>query len=145
MSADVTCAFGGQCRPPAEVPPVAAFLRDSGWPMSAGSLRDTAKWLQSLDVDSAQDFVGLGDVDALPGAVLLTAETRRFLQTLVKASSCSMHLCMSPAYRMNHYVEKALAWNSLLLKCELTRISFRFACFRLLGLCSLIICQRCLQ
>ena len=98
MSADVTCAFGGQCRLPAEVPPVAAFLRDSGWPMSAGSLRDTAKWLQSLDVDSAQDFVGLGDVDALPGAVLLTAETRRFLQTLVKASSCSMLACCAPVY-----------------------------------------------
>ena len=86
MSADVTCAFGGQCRPPAEEPPAAAFLSDSGWPTSAGSLLDTAKWLQSLDVVSAQDFVGLGDVDALPGAVLLTAEARRFLQTLVKAS-----------------------------------------------------------
>ncbi len=86
MSGDFPCVLVVPSCPPVDEPPVAALLRDSGWPNGAGSLRDIAEWLQGQDIDSEQDFMGLGDIDELPGAVLLTAEARRFLQTLVRAS-----------------------------------------------------------
>ena len=93
MEGDLPDALVVPICPPADEPPVAAFLRKSGWPDGAGSLPDTAVWLQSQDIDSGQDFIGLGDIDELPGAVLLTAEARSFLQTLVRAR-LSLHAFM---------------------------------------------------
>ena len=56
--------------PSADEPPAAAFLMDNGWPVGAGLLADAAKCLQSQDIESDQDFIGLCGIDELPGAVL---------------------------------------------------------------------------
>ena len=65
---------------------VATFLRESGWPVGAGSLLDTAVWLQSQVIETAEDFIGLGDIAELAGAVVPTAKARCFLQSLVQTS-----------------------------------------------------------
>jgi len=90
MAVDLALSLVVPVCPSADEPPVAVFLRSSGWPEDAGSVMNTALWLQSLDVNSELDFMGLGDIDALPGAVLLAEVARRFLQTLVRASVASI-------------------------------------------------------
>ena len=107
MAVDLALSLVVPVCPSADEPPVAVFLRSSGWPEDAGSVMNTALWLQSLDVNSELDFMGLGDIDALPGAVLLAEVARRFLQTLVRASVASI-LHIVPTLRADCSQDEAM-------------------------------------
>ena len=72
--------------PPEDEPPIASWLRDSGWPPGAGCVSAVARWLKTLDIFDARDFCGLGEIDELPGAELLAREAVSHLQSLVTVS-----------------------------------------------------------
>ena len=64
-----------------------AWLQSEGWPEDAGSAENVSKWLVAQDVYSAADFIGLGLIQEIPGAELLSSAAASFLQKLVKVIS----------------------------------------------------------
>ena len=81
-------------------PPIAAFLRQAGWPDDAGkyvcragtpwcsrasiagSVLEAAVWLNAQGIHCDVDFCGLCDLALLPGAELLSARAVVFLESL---------------------------------------------------------------
>ena len=70
--------------PPAETPPIAQWLIEKGWPEDAGPVKPVALWLHGQQVRAEVDFVGLGDIAAIPGAELLPQAAIDFLDSLVQ-------------------------------------------------------------
>ena len=82
--------------PPAALPEVASLLVDAGWPMEAGPVGPVAAWLHENGVRCKLDFVGLDDVQLIPGAAELSEEAIAFLQTLVTSAECRVVTWSAP-------------------------------------------------